>query len=116
MDPTALYYTFSTIAQALAGAFAVLAAFVLFRLPAIEQTISRGLRRFEAYRAYIPPDEVRRIAMGEGLDALEQRMRAVEAERNTHFFSLDDSVRQDIEGIRYWWPRWKSTLRWLPAR
>jgi hypothetical protein len=36
MEPTALYYTFSTIAQALAGAFGVLAAFAVLALTHID--------------------------------------------------------------------------------
>jgi hypothetical protein len=39
MDPTALYYTFTTIAQALAGAFGVLAAFAVLSLARIEAEI-----------------------------------------------------------------------------
>ncbi len=35
-DETALYYTFSTIAQTLAGAFGILGAFVLYRLQGIK--------------------------------------------------------------------------------
>ena len=39
MDPTALYYTLSTIALALAGAPAVLVAFVLFKLADLDRAI-----------------------------------------------------------------------------
>jgi hypothetical protein len=113
MDATALYYTFSTIAQTLAGAFAVLAAFVLFRLPAIEKTISSALDQFARYKQYIQPEEVLRIVLDEGFDALERRMRTIEKERNTHFFGVDDSIRGHVAGIRFWWRRRKSALRWL---
>jgi len=37
-DPTVLYYTFSTIAQTLAAAFAFVGAFVLFRIQAIDRS------------------------------------------------------------------------------
>ena len=37
-DATALYYTYSTIAQTLAAAFAFVGAFVLFRLQSIDKT------------------------------------------------------------------------------
>jgi len=40
METNALYYTFSTIAQALAGGFAILAAFALFRLSAIAKDVA----------------------------------------------------------------------------
>jgi hypothetical protein len=39
---TSLYYTFSTIAQALAGALAVLVAFTLFRLAKLDEAIKDG--------------------------------------------------------------------------
>jgi len=42
MTDTALYYTFSTIAQALAGAFGVLAAFAILAWTRIEADIHDG--------------------------------------------------------------------------
>jgi hypothetical protein len=39
IDPNGLYYTFSTIAQTLAGAFALLGAFVLYRLQSLNEEI-----------------------------------------------------------------------------
>jgi len=39
LDATTLYYTYSTIAQTLAGAFGILGAFTLFRLQSITQSI-----------------------------------------------------------------------------
>jgi hypothetical protein len=39
MHSNALYYTLSTIAQTLAGSLAVLVAFVLFRLSALDKDI-----------------------------------------------------------------------------
>ena|SRR5215471_7596324 len=44
MDPNAIYYTLSTIAQTLAGALAILVAFVLFNLHRVDSYLdeSRG--------------------------------------------------------------------------
>ena len=39
IDATTLYYTYSTIAQTLAGAFGILGAFILFRLQSLDQSI-----------------------------------------------------------------------------
>jgi len=39
IDATTLYYTYSTIAQTLAGAFGIIGAFVLFRLQGLNQSI-----------------------------------------------------------------------------
>ena len=41
----ALYYTFSTIAQTLAGAMALLAAFLLYRLQTLNQSIEKDAER-----------------------------------------------------------------------
>jgi len=41
-DPNALYYTFSTIAQTLAGAFGILAAFALYGLTELSRQISHA--------------------------------------------------------------------------
>ena len=61
MDATTLYYTFSTIAQTLAGARAVLVAFTLFGLAKLDEAIRKGQaellrysqwpKRWEALRA-----------------------------------------------------------------
>ena len=48
MDANTLYYTFSTIAQTLAGALAVLVAFVLFRLNDLDKKIDLGNERLRA--------------------------------------------------------------------
>jgi len=48
VDANALYYTFSTIAQTLAGALAVLVAFVLFRLRDLDKKIDLGNERLRA--------------------------------------------------------------------
>jgi len=45
MEPNALYYTLSTIAQTLAGALAVLVAVVLFKLAALASAIAPGRQR-----------------------------------------------------------------------
>jgi hypothetical protein len=42
VDATTLYYTFSTIAQTLAGALAVLVAFTLFGLAKLDEAIRKG--------------------------------------------------------------------------
>jgi hypothetical protein len=56
MIDNTLYYTFSTIAQSLAGTLAVLAAFVLFRLAGIEYPIRQVqtmLRHMDASVPYV---------------------------------------------------------------
>ena len=46
LDETALYYTYSTIAQTLAGAFGILGAFTLFKLQSIQQSCLGICRMF----------------------------------------------------------------------
>ena len=55
----ALYYTFSTIAQALAAAFALLGAFVLVRLQQVAATSSASAA--VVIRPYLPNEEARRL-------------------------------------------------------
>ena len=55
----ALYYTFSTIAQALAAAFALLGAFVLVRLQQVTATLSASSAI--VIRPYLPNEEARRL-------------------------------------------------------
>jgi len=50
VDATALYYTFSTIAQTLAGALAVLVAFSLFGLAKLDEAIERGRGSVGGYK------------------------------------------------------------------
>jgi len=54
LNENTLYYTLSTIAQALAGAFAVLAAFVLFRLPAVDRAIQEGKHLLRYHDDVVP--------------------------------------------------------------
>lgn len=61
MDATTLYYTFSTIAQTLAAAFAFVGAFVLFRLQNIEHQIEAHAEEL-LNRYYTDSDYVREVA------------------------------------------------------
>ena len=85
MDPTALYYTFSTIAQALAGAFGVLAAFAILALTRIETEISSArdtvmeLRQpwgpaWETFRQHGLDEFIRRELSGWNPSALDVRL------------------------------------------
>jgi len=65
MHEAGLYYTFSTIAQTLAAAFAVLAAFVLFRLTNAEQAFLQLDRRFSAVLGGHPREELWRLVTEE---------------------------------------------------
>jgi hypothetical protein len=67
---TALYYTLSTIAQTLAGALAVMVAFVLFRLAGIEEVIGVGLEPLKARERKVPYSETAPILKKQGWEAL----------------------------------------------
>jgi hypothetical protein len=54
MDANALYYTFSTIAQTLAGALAVMVAFVVLRLPKLEEMIRDAEDSFARWAGIVP--------------------------------------------------------------
>ena len=55
----ALFYTFSTIAQTLAAAIAILGAFVLYRLQSLSAEIEDAA--LTAIQPYLPNDEVNRL-------------------------------------------------------
>lgn len=63
-----LYYTFSTIAQTLAGAVAFLGAFVLFRLQAISHLLQSSAELLS--RVWLADDEIQRAAAGSDYSAV----------------------------------------------
>lgn len=70
MVENALYYTLSTISQTLAGALAVMVAFVLLKLPVIDGAITQArlyLRNWETIR---PIEETWPILINEGVQGL----------------------------------------------
>src|SRR5262249_57803030 len=72
MEPNALYYTLSTIAQTLAGALAVLVAVVLFKLAALASAMAPGkemLGDMTNLQTTWP------ILVNEGLEALAEHLR-----------------------------------------
>jgi hypothetical protein len=82
MDATALYYTFSTIAQTLAAGFAVLAAFVLFRLQGIESDLVKADDVFSNEGLdYISRDEIWEILTTKGADAVVETLKKIQDER-----------------------------------
>jgi len=70
LDANALYYTLSTIAQTLAGALAVMVAFVLFRLGGIEEVIGVGLNVLKARERKALYAETAPILKKQGWEAL----------------------------------------------
>jgi hypothetical protein len=112
MDPTALYYTFSTVAQTLAAGFAVLAAFVLYRLQGMEQELLRANEVFDRYHGYISNREIWTSLTTVGFEPLNDRMRQIEKERNVHFYSRE-TLEPPSRAVLLWWPIWKTTVKWL---
>ncbi len=108
----ALYYTLSTIAQALAAGFAVLAAFVLYRLQGMESEILRSREVLSRYREYITPKELWRMVLEKNFDEIDSHMRKIEQERCVHFYS-PSTLREPAEQLMLWWPLWKKTTFWL---
>ena len=109
---TALYYTLSTIAQTLAAGFAVLAAFVLYRLQGIELEIHRATYVISGFREYMSPQSIWRTILKEGFPALDARMREIQKERHLATFGTE-KLREASERILLWWPIWKTTTFWV---
>ncbi len=88
-DSQALYYTLSTIAQTLAAALAVTVAFVAFRLPALDQTVQRGLTILRHFGGEQDFDRLRRLLLdGEGEPAVTREFERI----GRGGFSYDDQV------------------------
>jgi len=112
MDTTALYYTFSTVAQTLAAGFAILAAFVLYRLQGMEQDLLRSNEVFDRYQTYMSTPEIWHVLTTDGFEPLDARMRQIEKERSVHFYSRE-TLEAPSRAVLLWWPIWKITVRWL---
>jgi hypothetical protein len=69
METNALYYTFSTIAQALAGGFGILAAFALFRLSAIAKDVADAQQAVRGLKSPFDPawDKFKKLGTDEFL-------------------------------------------------
>jgi hypothetical protein len=114
LSDTALYYTFSTIAQTLAGAVAVLAAFLAFRLPGIEAIFSEARSVFERHQPYIDSDEQMDIATNSGGAAVIERLREIAKEKETFgWVQNENDVKRVADQVRFWWPIRQSALQRL---
>ncbi len=67
----AVYYTFSTVAQTLAGAIALLAAFVLYRLQSVNQVLVRDGERVAVPLAQLEPKANEMVELGKFQDLLD---------------------------------------------
>jgi hypothetical protein len=106
----ALYYTFSTIAQTLAAGFGVLTAFVLFRLPQIEQAITRAQLIFDRHKKSIGSDEIWRTLRRRGIEALAEKFRKLEQEKHITNDDLE-TLYEQLEEMGFWLPTWDKLHR-----
>ena len=72
----ALYYTFSTIAQTLAGAIALLAAFVLYRLQTFKQELVRDGNRVAIPLEQLEPRAHEMVELGKYQELLDAASKA----------------------------------------
>ena len=110
MNETALYYTFSTIAQTLAAAFGVLAVFVVLRLPAAEAVFAAAREAFKGRTDKISHEVLLHAAQRGGWDAVQQHLKEVG-------HGLDESWRRALEdlcdAVQEGWSLRQTTLTWL---
>jgi hypothetical protein len=106
----ALYYTLSTIAQTLAAGFGVLTAFVLFRLPQIEQAITRAQLTFDRHKEYIGSDEIWRTLRRQGIEVLAQKFRELAQEKHVTYDDLE-ALYEQLEEMGFWLPTWDNLHR-----
>lgn len=112
MDASALYYTFSTIAQTLAAGLAVLAAFLLYRLQGIENSLAHANATFERHKQYISVQDVWNCLLNDGFASLDERMMQIEKDRNIAFYSRNTWEEPSMLVI-FWWPIFLTTRRWV---
>jgi hypothetical protein len=110
LSENALYYTLSTIAQALAGAFAVLAAFVLFRLLAVDRAIQEGKNLLRLYDDVVPYVETWAALRQSGWLGVDQLFRT-----KTTGWRFPSGMRQTCEAAHEAyraWPGMTTEIRW----
>ena len=89
----ALYYTLSTISQTLAGALAVMVAFVLLNLPVMDSDIRRARLYLRQWEEIVPVQETWAVLLRGGVAALaesEPGRRIGDAFRDPHRHMLED--------------------------
>jgi len=104
LSENALYYTLSTIAQALAGAFAVLAAFVLFRLLAVDRAIQEGKSLLRLHDDVVPYIETWAALKQSGWRGVDQLYRT-----RTTGWQLPSGMRQTCEAAHEAYRAWPGT-------
>jgi hypothetical protein len=95
-DETALYYTFSTIAQTLAGSFAMLGAFVLFKI----QSLNEGFRNLYLILSSVPlhfKSEEDTYYLEDWNTYIYEFEKAYQKESKSRNFNTKDISIQDIE-------------------
>jgi len=70
----ALYYTFSTVAQTLAAVLAILAAFIVFRLPNIEKLFADFKSDAHSYTTKVEADDLLKAAQQGGRERVAERL------------------------------------------
>ncbi|MCC7419826.1 MAG: hypothetical protein IT428_06080 [Planctomycetaceae bacterium] len=91
MDDNALYYTLSTIAQTIASAFGVMAAFALFKtqtFDSIEALAKLTVRELERFG--MDPVQAVLIARREGFQGIDAHLKQLEEGNNTKYQRTND--------------------------
>lgn len=102
----ALFYTFSTIAQTLAAAIALLGAFVLYRLQSLSAEIEDAAG--SAIQYYLPNDEVHQLIVKKDYVALVTLLDTIQPPAN----EAPETVKRHIAALRSLVPL-KIQLRFL---
>jgi hypothetical protein len=108
VDPSVLYYTCSTIAQALASAFGVLAAFALFRFSALQRDIAAAKAELETVA-----DDKRDAAWRELRDRGYEKLAEFLVKENLRRIGSGGTMRLTLEEGRKAWQSWTSLYTWL---
>jgi hypothetical protein len=107
-NESALYYTFSTIAQTMAACFAFLVAFVLYRMPSVEEVIERASGYVRANQHLLSFIQAWQLLLHEGFDSLVQRYAQIARERTqiniggNNVDELRAVFNEAVEHVKLW--------------
>jgi len=96
----------------LAAGFAVLAAFVLYRLQGIETEFAQAKAVFAQLHEYLTIEEMWRVLLQEGFESLDAWLSALEKERQIGLYTRS-LLESPSRSVLLLWPIWKVTVRWL---
>jgi hypothetical protein len=109
----ALYYTLSTVAQTLAATLAILAAFIVFRLPDIEKLFADFQREAHSYTTKVEADQLLEAAQRGGRERVAERL--ISSKATSDDPALTEALLRRAEEVNKAWNMRQAGLSDLRA-